>query len=216
MTKTGTERKPSPGLMIEILALQRAIYRRAEAKGLARYLVNSGRLEVMPHDGDQWWADIELRFRPNHGIEYTLTHPVTAQGEAWPISQTARADLFVEYLEHLRDRAEEASATRKAIRRATLEVIAEAEQEGIALELMRMEASPIIVCGSPERANRRGRYRQVYDVHLLMPHDDAGTLTEDAWTIDADEPGEFADYLRTRLLPELRELLARFRKPAAG
>lgn len=215
MTKTSTKQKPSTDLMIEILDLQDAIFRKAEEHGLARYLMDRGKLAVMPHrHGDAWAADVELRFQPNHGVEYTLTAPVTAQAWKWRIDEEALADLFIQYLEHLRDGAWAAAVNRKAITQATLEVIAEAAQEDIALELMRMEASPVIVVGTPDRPSWRSRNEQAFHVHLLMPHDDAGTLTEDVWTIDADDPEEFADYLRSRLLPELRELLARFREPA--
>lgn len=49
----------------------------------------------------------------------------------------------------------------------------------------------------------------------MRPHDDAGTLTQDSYTIDADDAEEFAPYLRHRTLPELRTLLARFSEPAA-
>ena len=217
MPKTGKKQKASPDLMVEILDLQCAIYEKAEERGLAHYLMDRGQLAVIPHhDGRFWSADVELRFQPNHGIEYTLTAAVTGGDRARPLNPGALADQFVQHLEHLRDNAEAVSADRKAIRRATLEVIAEAAQEGIALELMRMEASPVIVCRSPDQLNRHGRYVQVFYVHLLMPHDDAGKLTDDVYTIDADEPEEFAHYLRSRTLPELRRILTRFSEPAAG
>ncbi len=87
-------------------------------------------------------------------------------------------------------------------------MVAEAAREGLSLELVRMEPTPILICDSPDRANRR--VAQVFDVHLIMPHDDVGTLTEGVYTIDADDAEDFADQLYNRTFPELRPLLARF------
>lgn len=77
--------------------------------------------------------------------------------------------------QHIHSHAEATSASRRAIKKATLEVIAEAAQEGISLELTRIEAAPFLVYGSPVNPNSRGRDTQVFYVHLMMPHDDAGT-----------------------------------------
>jgi hypothetical protein len=210
MPKTGTKSKRAEGLMTDIVRLQRAIYRKAEACGLARYLINHGDLSVTQlGEPNGWSAYIDLRFQPNYGIEYKLNTLVTGRGHAWPIDQEALSDLFVEYLEHIRARAETVSNSRRAIKQTTLQVIEEAAKEGIDLELMRIEAAPIHVFGGPVKQNRRGECAQVFYVHLMMPHDDSGLMTEDVYTIDADDPEEFGDYLRTRTLPELRELLGR-------
>ncbi|MES3044005.1 hypothetical protein [Sphingomonas faeni] len=206
MQKTRTKLKPAHDLMMDILDLQRAIYRKAQSCGLARYLMDHGALAVIPHDHNgNWTADIELRFQPNHGVEYKLRAPVTGPDDAWPIDRDALSDLFVAHLQHLRANAEIVATNRRAIRQAALEVIAEAAQEGIALELLRIEAASILVYHGPER---RENHAQVFYVHLMMPHDDAGTLTEDAYTIDADDADEFASYLRRRTIPELQCLLS--------
>ncbi len=206
MQKTRTKLKPAHDLMVDILHLQQEIYRKAKACGLARYLMDHGTLAVTPHGHDSdWTADIELRFQPNYGVEYKLTALVTGPDKAWPIDQDVLSDLFIAYLQHLYARARTVAANRRAIRQAALEVIAEAAQEGIALELARIEAATFLVYQAPARLDD---HDQVFYVHLIMPHDDAGTLTEDAYTIDADDAEEFASYLRSRTIPDLRDLLS--------
>lgn len=88
----------------------------------------------------------------------------------------------------------------------------EAAAEGIEIELMRTQPNPLHVFGSP----RREGHRQVFYVHLLMPHEDGDAITQDVWTIDADDADMLADYLRDRTLPELRSLRARFGVPIAA
>lgn len=217
MKKTTKNTKPADDLMLQILRLQRAIYREAEAAGLAKYLTNSGRLTVIPYDGyGDWTADVSLGYQPNHGIAYKLTTPVTHDDGNWSIDSDVQSELFVAHLKNIRSKAEKVSASRRAIKQATLEFIAEAAQEGISLELLRIEPAPVLVFEDPCRPGRRREHAQIFYVHMLLPHDDAGKLTEDMYTIDADDAEEFAIYLRDRLLPELRELVARFSKAAAA
>lgn len=204
-------------LVSDILPLRRAVKERVEAEGLSRYLINDGEITILPRTGIAFdAADVSLRFRPNLGIEYELTAIVTEPELAWPIDTGAKraaiAELFVAHMALVVGRAADAARSAKAIRRAAEKVFDEARAEGIELEVTRIQAAPIFVQGDPER---RGRNRQVFYVHVLMPHDDDGTLTEDSWTIDADDADDFAFYLRERTLPELRDLVARFPAPAS-
>ncbi|WP_164518891.1 hypothetical protein [Sphingomonas sp. ABOLG] len=211
MKKTTQKAKPADDLMLQILDLQRTIYRKAEAAGLARYLTNRGQLTVIPHDGNgAWTADISLGYQPNYGIEYKLTTPLTGEDGNRAVDRDVQSDLFVAHLMAIRSTAEKVSASRRAIKQATLEVIAEAAREGISLELLRIEPAPVLVFEDPCEPGRRREHSQVFYVHMMLPHDDAGTLTEDMYTIDAADAEEFADYLRDRTLPELRELVDRF------
>lgn len=207
MTKKRTSAKRRD-LMTEIDALKDQIHEAATVAGLARYLANHGAVTVRPHAGSCLVAaDIAVRFQPNHGLEHEMTTLVTSPGMFCAIDTHAKrqriADLYVLHMIDLRDRAAASARTREAIAEAAAEVIAETALEGIAMRLMRIEPAPRHVYGDP---GARGDLAQVFYVHLLMPHDDAGVMTEDVYTIDADQPEEFAGYLRHRTLPELREL----------
>lgn len=209
MTKKRTSTKRHD-LMVEIDALRDQIHDAAEAAGVARYLMDHGAMTVRPHAGTCFdAADIAVRFQPNHGLEHEMTTLVTSPGRFCAIDTYAKrqriADLYVLHMIDLRDRAPASARTRDAIARAAKDVIEEAAGEGIAMRLMRIEPAPCHVYGDPGAG---GDLDQIFHVHLLMPHVDAGVMTEDVYTIDADQPDEFASYLRHRTLPELRELLA--------
>jgi len=210
MKKMTKNAKPADDLMLQILDLQHAIYRAAEAEGLARYLMDDGRLTVEPEErNDGWSADIFLSFKPNHGITYKLMDNVTARNGAWPIDRDELTARFIAHLRDLYEHSKEASASRRAIKTATLRVIAEAAQEGISLELLDIEAASTHVRSEPGGPSWRPRFPQVFYVNILMPHIDAGTLTEDTYVMDANDADEFASYLRERVLLETRQLLAK-------
>ncbi len=194
-------------LMSEIDALRDQIHDAAEAVGLARYLMNHGAVTVRPHQGRRFVAaDISVRFQPNHGLEHELTTLVTSPGRFCAIDTHAKrqriANLFVRHMASLRDRAAQTALMRQKIKLAALEVLGEANREGFGLELMRIQVAPCHVYGEP---GARGDFRQVFYVHLMMPHVDEGVMTEDVFTIDADQPDDLARYLRDRTLPELRD-----------
>lgn len=101
-------------------------------------------------------------------------------------------------------RALVAAASRTAIARAAEAVFGEARADGIDLELLRLEPALIHVYGSPRPDDD---HAQVFYVHVVMPHPSGERLTRDSYTIDADEAEKFADYVRNRTLPELRDLV---------
>jgi hypothetical protein len=208
-------------LMADIKALEARVYKEAEAKGLSRYLVNHGAISVRPHGGSDFHAgDITIGFQPNYGLDFKLFTPVTDAAHAWPINTFGKrqklAALVAKHMEHLVATAPVVAKTRADIKRAAQQVLDEALNEGLEMEILRIETAPVHVYQEPGQTNRRGECKQVFYVHVLMPHDDEGVLTQDVWTIDADDAEEFADYLRTSVLPELREMLAKFAAPAAG
>lgn len=197
-------------LVADIIALESAISRQAASDGLDRYLMDRGRMDVVLSQGvHRDSAEVSVRFKPNHGIEHKLTTLVTIPGLISPIdTQGVReelAALFCRHMSYLKDRVSEAAASRAKIRRAAEEVFAAAREEGLDLEVLHIQPAPTHVYNEP---GARGASKQVFYVHVLMPHDDAGVLTEDSWTIDADDAEEFAMYLRDRTVPEIRETVA--------
>lgn len=206
---------PTSDLMVHIKDLHRRIDRLVEDAGLTRYVGRRLNVQVSRNDtsahGPLQAANLELEFRPNHGLDYTLTTLVTDDAHSTPISspemRETLAESFVENMRFLLDRVEQTAQSRKEIARLAREVIEEARGQGVDLELLRIEPAPAHVFGKPARSRD---HRQVFYVHILMPHDDKGTLTEDAYTVDADDPQEFADYLRRRVLPECVDLKQRF------
>lgn len=218
---TKKQTKIQHDLMSDIKALRARVEEQAKAKGLSRYLLDHGAISVRPHGGNDFdAADVSIGFQPNLGMDYRLYTPVTDSDHAWPIDtpkkRNDKAALFVRHMEYLLAQAKIAAASRAAIKRAAQEVFDEALREGFVMEVLRIEAAPVLIHGEPGKRNRHGECKQVFYVHVLMPHDDEGTLTEDAWTIDADDADEFADYLRSNVLPELRELRTKFSEPAAA
>lgn len=202
-------------LVVDIKDLHRRIDRLVRDAGLTRYVGRRLNVEFSSDSsarkGPLHAANVELEFKPNHGLEYTLTTLVTDDDHSTPISspekREALAESFVENMRFLLDRIDETARNRKEIARLTREVIDEAREHGLDLELLRIEPAPAHVYGKPARSRD---HSQVFYVHILMPHDDDGTLTQDAYTVDADVPEEFADYLRRRVLPECIELKQRF------
>lgn len=206
---------PTTDLVMDIKDLHRRIDRLVKDADLSRYVGRRLSVELSgdssARKGPLHAANVELEFKPNHGLDYTLTTLVTDDAHSTPISspetREALAESFVENMRFLLDRVEQTAQSRKEIARLAREVVEEARGQGLDLELLRIEPAPAHVFGKPTRSRD---HRQVFYVHILMPHDDKGTLTEDAYTVDADDPQEFADYLRRRVLPECVELKQRF------
>ena len=199
-------------LISDITALGHRIRGAAEDAGMDRYLLDRGRISVVPDLGSDFdSADIVLGFKPNFGLEYDLKTIVTDPGRNWPIDTPERrgqvADLFVRHMSYVAERAEVVAESRLAIKLAAEEVFREARSQGIELELVRIQPAPVLVYGEP---GGRGDSKQIFYVHVVMPHDDQGTLTKDSWSIDAEDASDFAEYLRDRTLPELIDLQARF------
>lgn len=206
-------------LIIDIKDLHARIKTHARDAGLGRYLGRKMNVEI---DDDRrrdplHAANVEIEFTPNHGLDHKLTTLVTDDDHSAPISSPERreelAHLFVEHMNFLHARSGQTAERRKAISRVAREVIEEAREQGIELELLRIETAPAHVYNRPDPARDPG---QVFYVHLLMPHDDKGVLTEDAYTVDADDPEEFGDYVRRRVLPELVELKKQFASATAA
>lgn len=190
------------GLMDRIQITTVLLRAEAERRGLHRYLGSLGAPNVRPCGGiGSVSCDLRYSFHPLHGVEFELDTLVTDDDHAWPLVPAATAKLFVDWMEWLRPRAADVAATRRAITVATAEVIAEAAAEGIELELLGVDLASVHVHLQP---GARGDYQPVFYVRLVMDHDDVGTATRDVYTIDANDPVEFADYLRRRTLPELR------------
>ncbi|MFD1787567.1 hypothetical protein ACFSC3_08285 [Sphingomonas floccifaciens] len=143
-------------------------------------------------------------------MDHVLSTVVTDNVIDTPARRAELADNFVLYMQRAVNRAPEAAASRRAIANAVAEVASEAGAEGIDLELLRLEPSPINVFGKPRVEDE---HAQVFYVHIVLPHLENGILTRDSYTIDADGAEEFADYLRNRTLPELREVVRAQRTP---
>ncbi len=208
-------------LMTDIKDLHRRIDRLVKDADLSRYVGRRLSVELSgdssSRKGPLHAANLELEFKPNHGLDFTLTTLVTDDAHSTPISspeaREALAESFIENMRFLLDRIDQTARSRKEIARVAREVIEEARGQGLDLELLRIEPAPAHVYAQPARSRDN---RPVFYVHILMPHDDKGTLTEDAYTVDADDPREFADYLRRRVLPECIELKQRFAAKTEG
>lgn len=203
MAKRTTKRTAGTASLMDRVQITTVLLQ-AEAKrrGLDRYLVDGGAASVRPGVGIGFVScDLRYSFLPLHGVAFELETLVTDDDHGWPLVPAATAKQFVDWMEWLRPRAADVAATRRAITAATTEVIAEAAEEGIELELLGVDLAPVHVFLQPAA---RGDYQPIFYVRLVMDHDDAGTATRDVYTIDADDAEEFAAYLRHRTLPELR------------
>lgn len=209
--KKTTKRTKGSDLMGRIQMTSRLVGMMAEERGLARYL--EGRTEatatIKPSpsvDGTRDSAWLSYHFMPNYGVTFELLSLVTADNQAHPVKPFERATLLVDWMEWLAPRAAAVAAQRTAIAAAANQVIAEAQLEGIEMELLGIELAPVHAYVDP---GTPGGWSNVFYVAMLMDHDDAGTMTRDRYTIDADDPAEFASYLRTSVLPDMRKERAR-------
>lgn len=206
-------------LIADITILKDLIVEKATKAGIARYLLNGGEVSVRPHDrfDGSNVADISIGFQPNLGLDHELTAQVSDRKGAARIdtkaSRDAIAEHFVENMRVLAQHAQADARNRSEIRRAAQAFFDEVAEEGFELELLRIQPSPVHVFGSPRQGVER---RKVFYVHVLMPHEDEGTLTRDAWTIDADDAEGFGLYLRDRVLDDMRGLRARLGEPVTA
>lgn len=206
-TKKTGKRTRGTDLMSRIQTTSQLVGIMAKERGLDRYL--EGRSEatatIKPfpsNDGSFDAAWLSYHFMPLHGVNFELLSMATTDDKAHAVKPFEKATLLVDWMEWLAPRAAAIAAQRTAIAAAAAEVIAEAGVEGIDMELLGIETAPVHAYVTP---GERGGWMPVYYVAILMDHDDRGVLTRDRYTIDADDPAEFATYLRTRVLPEIRE-----------
>jgi hypothetical protein len=190
-------------LLSDIMAFERLLIRKAKDAGLRNLLIDD-RLKIQPSKGSPSdTAALSIEFKAGSGMDQQLTTIVFSDTVGTPERRDELAENFVLHMQRAIARAPEAAASRRAITAAAAAVIAEAVAEGIELELLRLEPASIPVFGRPRVEDENA---QVFYVHLVMPHLQNGALTRDSYTVDADDAEEFADYLRHRTLPELRDL----------
>jgi hypothetical protein len=183
----------------DIAAFERQLEAKVRGAGLKNKFISGAMIERLRADG----ANLAFSFKAGRGMDHMLTTIVTPNIVDTAARRDQLADNFIAHMKRAVDRAPTAAESRTAIARAAEEVFAEARAEGIELELLRLEPSPILVFGDPRA---KDNFAQVFYVHIVMPHFDGTSLTRDSYTVDADDAEEFADYLRSYTLPELREL----------
>jgi hypothetical protein len=212
--KTTGKRTRGSDLMSRIQTTSQLVGIMAQERGVAKYL--AGRTQptatVKPYastDGSFDSAWLSYAFQPNHGVSFELLSLVTSDDKAHPVKPFERAVLLVDWMEWLTPLAPAVAVRRSAIAAAATEVIAEAKAEGIDMELLGIDLAPVHAYVTP---GERGGFMPVFYVSILMDHDDDGVLTRDRYTVDADDPVEFAAYMRRRILPEIREERARYQQ----
>jgi hypothetical protein len=196
---------PAPNdLITDIMSFERQLIRKAKEAGLRNQILDD-RLKIQPSKGaPSEGAAISFEFKAGSGVDLLLTSIVSSVDVDTQERRDELAENFLLHMQRAVVRAPEAAASRRAITAAAVTVIAEAAAEGIELELLRLEPAPVPVFGRPRIEDENA---QVFYVHIVMPHLHNGALTRDSYTVDADDAEEFADYLRHRTIPELRDLL---------
>lgn len=192
-------------LLSDIRAFERHLIKKVRSAGLQSMIIDD-RMSVQPSaTAPSEAATLSFLFKAGHGMEHLLMSIVTRDDLDTSERRDELADNFFLHMKSAAARAPESAASRRAIAAAAAVVIEEAAAEGIDMELLHLQPSTIHVYGRPEAEDERA---QVFYVHIVMPHLDGATLTRDSYTIDAYDAEEFAYYVRTRTVPELRELLA--------
>lgn len=203
-TMNDNEATASSDLMENIRAFERQLDQKAKAAGLGSMFI-AGSMTVHPGWRSSFaGATLSVEFKAGHGMHRRLTTLVTDDDIGTSELQADLAENFVLNMQRAVARAPSAATSRRAIGAAAAAFIAEAGAEGIELEFLCVEPAPIAVFGRPRIEDDTP---QVFYVHIVMPHIVDGKLTRDGYTIDADDAAEFAEYLRRRTLPELRELV---------
>lgn len=196
--------------MVDIMALQHAIYAKARACGLAKYLPAGGDINVRTLDTTGGWsACIDLHFHTNHGVDYTLTASVTDRDGGLPIDQEALSNAFIAYMKLLNDEAEAIAARRAAVRDVALDVIAETASDDFPIEMLRIYPAPIRGLETLDQHARKNEKGPRLWVDFLIPLAYDRGVTREIIVIDAEDPTEFGEYLRHDALPRFRESLRR-------
>jgi hypothetical protein len=196
--------KTSPAdLLANIKTFERLLLEKVRNARLSGKLIDEASVRANIRSGDDS-ATINFTFKAGEGMDHVLSTIVDGEIVGTPERRGELADNFVLHMQRAVIRAAEGAASRRAIALAAAKVISEAQAEGLDLELLQVEPAPISVFGKPRVEDENA---QVFYVHVVLPHLDGGMLTRDSYTIDADDAEEFADYLRHRTLPELRELV---------
>lgn len=192
-------------LISDIGAFERHLIKKVRNAGLQSLIIDD-RINVQPSaTAPEEAAALNFLFKAGHGMEHLLMTIVTRDDLGTSERRDELAENFVLHMKRAAARARESAASRRAIAAAAAVVIEEAAAEGIDMELLHLQPSPIHVYGRPDAEDE---HPQVFYAHILMPHREGAILTRDSYTIDADDADEFADYLRSRTVPELRELVA--------
>jgi hypothetical protein len=199
-------------LMSRMQITSKLIADEANERDLGRYLECNGQATIKPMTScpsvpEGYW--MSHFFQPNHGVRFELLSMVTDDTGSSPLVPAEHADRLVDWMEWLTPRAAAVAAQRTAVTAAAAQVIAEAAVEGIDMELLGVDLAPVHTTQAP---GERGGWHTVFYVRIVMDHGDRGVLTRDAYTIDADDPAEFAGYMRRRILPEIREDRARYQQ----
>jgi hypothetical protein len=210
--KTTGKRTRGSDLMSRIQITSRLVADEAGERGLARYLEGNGQATIKPMTSCPgvpegcWMSHF---FQPLHGVRFELLSMVTDDTGSSPLVPAQHAARLADWMEWLTPRAAAVAAQRTAVTAAAAQVIAEATAEGIDMELLGVDLAPVHTTVAP---GERGGWHTVFYVRIVMDHLDQGVLTRDAYTIDADDPTEFADYMRRRILPEIRADRARYQQ----
>lgn len=196
---------PPSDLINNIRTFERQLIKKVRSAGLQSMIIDDRVNIQLSATAPSEAATLNFLFKAGHGMEHVLMTIVTRDDLETAERRDELADNFILYMKRAAARAPESAASRRAIAAAAAVVIEEAAAEGIDMELLQLQPSPIHVYGRPDTADE---HAQVFYAHIVMPHLDGATLTRDSYTIDAYEADEFADYVRSRTIPELRELLA--------
>ncbi|MFD1789599.1 hypothetical protein ACFSC3_18755 [Sphingomonas floccifaciens] len=199
-------------LMGDIRAFECQLMEKAKVAGLRSMLIGDRMSIRLSSSAPSDVATLSVEFRAGLGMDHLLTAMVVGDEIDTPERRADLAENFILNMQRAIARAPNAAASRRAIAAAAADVFAEAAAEGIDLELLRLEPAPIHVFGKPRVEDENA---QVFYVHVVMPHLDGTVLTRDSYTIDADDGVEFADYLRSRTLPEVRNILRLQDTPAS-
>ncbi|WNO53191.1 hypothetical protein [Stakelama saccharophila] len=189
-------------LLGQISATKAAIVSRLKELEQDHILMDHGDVQIWNYKGgnEPSSAWIGVRLQPGLGCTHTLQSSVTDDDGAWPIEPDELAGKFVKHAIAIIESNEAVFAARKTLKAIASKVVADAEEEGIDMEVLSIEPAALLI---DEKAD--ASIPQTFDVRLLMLGEDRGAIKMDAWTIDACNPELFDGYLRNTILPEQRE-----------
>lgn len=200
--------QPNDGLMSGLMILKRRIIEGAREAGFQRHLEEEQGITITSFGRGRFeTARLHVAFWSGHGMCYRLIDILSSDRLDTPEKIDAKADLFVVAMKRMAARAERDSRTRSAIVAATNEVLAEARTLGHEMEMLGIEPTSTDVFG---KSPREDDLPKAFDIRILMPSEEDGKLTRDVFTLDANDPVEFATYLREYTIPELDDLRSRY------